>query len=89
MPQIVNLANFRKSDAFGLTVLPDKSALIGQKMVENGIMNETFLVIFNYVYAWDFLVLFKLRDQGSGEDTDTSGIWSPREKKVADVLQVV
>ena len=52
-------------------------------------MNETFLVIFNYVYAWDFLVLFKLRDQGSGGDTDTSGIWSPREKKVADVLQVV
>ena len=51
MPQIVNLANFRKSDAFGLTVLPDKSALIGQKMVENGKMNETFLVIFNYVYA--------------------------------------
>ena len=62
MPQIVNLANFRKSDAFGLTVLPDKSALIGQKMVENGIMNETFLVI------------FKLSDQGSGGDTDTSGI---------------
>ena len=32
---MVNLASFWKTEACGQTVLPDKSVLIGQKLVEN------------------------------------------------------
>ena len=32
---MVNLASFLKSEACGQTVLPDRSILIGQKLVEN------------------------------------------------------
>ena len=34
MPKIVNLASFRKPEACGQTVLPDRSLYIGQKLVE-------------------------------------------------------
>ena len=32
---MVNLASFWKTEAYGQTVLPDKSVLVGQKLVEN------------------------------------------------------
>ena len=32
---MVNLASFWKTEACGQTVLPDRSVLIGQKLVEN------------------------------------------------------
>ena len=35
MPKMVNLASFRKLETCGQTVLPDRSVLIGQKLVEN------------------------------------------------------
>ena len=35
VPKMVNLASFRKTEACGQTVLPDRSVLIGQKLVEN------------------------------------------------------
>ena len=35
MPKMVNLASFWKSETCGQTVLPDRSILIGQKLVEN------------------------------------------------------
>ena len=35
MPKMLNLASFRKLEACGQTVLPDRSILIGQKLVEN------------------------------------------------------
>ena len=44
-----NLASFWKPEACGQTVLPDKSVLKGQKLVENAnmkILNATFWVIF-------------------------------------------
>ena len=34
MPKIINLASFWKPEACGQTVLPDRSLLKGQKMVE-------------------------------------------------------
>ena len=34
MPKIVNLASFLKPEACGQTVLPDRSVLTGQKLVE-------------------------------------------------------
>ena len=35
MPKMVNFGEFLKSEACGQTVLPEKSILIGQKLVEN------------------------------------------------------
>ena len=35
MPKIVYLASFSKVKAYGQTVLPDRSLLEGQKLVEN------------------------------------------------------
>ena len=35
MPKIVHFGEFLKPEAFGQTVLPDRSVLIGQKLVEN------------------------------------------------------
>ena len=57
IPKIVNLASFWKSEACGQTVLPDRSLLISQKLVENAkmakiqmrhvpILNETFFLWF-------------------------------------------
>ena len=34
MPKMVNLASFGKFEACGQTVLPDRSVLIGQKLME-------------------------------------------------------
>ena len=35
MPKIVNFGEFLKSEAFGQAVLPDRSILIEQKLIEN------------------------------------------------------
>ena len=35
MPKVVNLVSFWKSEVWGQTVLPDRSILRGQKLVEN------------------------------------------------------
>ena len=35
MAKVINLANFLKSKTCGQTVLPDGSALMGQKLMEN------------------------------------------------------
>ena len=35
MPKMVNLASFWKPEACGQTVLPDRSILIGHKLMEN------------------------------------------------------
>ena len=44
---MVNFGEFSKIEAFGQTVLPDRSVLIQQKLVENAkIKNATFGVIF-------------------------------------------
>ena len=51
MPKMVNFASFWKPEAFGQTVLPDRSISIGQKLVQNGKLknsNEIFLVIFKH-----------------------------------------
>ena len=37
---MVNLSSFRKPEAFGQTVLPDLSILIGQKLMENAKKNK-------------------------------------------------
>ena len=45
MPKMANLAIFKKPKVCGLTLLPDRSILIGQKLVENAKIrneNETF-----------------------------------------------
>ena len=62
---MVNLESFWKTDACGQTVLPDRSILIGQKLVENAKnSNATFWVIFkqcdlvhvqyyiSYIFIW-------------------------------------
>ena len=36
MPKMVNFGEFLKLEACGQTVLPDRSLLIGTKLVENG-----------------------------------------------------
>ena len=46
MPKMVNLASFWKTEAFGQTVLPDRSVLIGQKLVENAKIEK---------FKWDIL----------------------------------
>ena len=38
MPKMVNLAIFLKNEACGQTELPDRSVMIGQKLVENAKM---------------------------------------------------
>ena len=40
MPKMANLASFWKPEACGQTVLPDRSVLIGQKLVENAKMQK-------------------------------------------------
>ena len=35
MPKMLNLASFEKPKACGQTVLPDRSILVGQKLVKN------------------------------------------------------
>ena len=40
MPKTVNLASFWKPEAFGQTVLPDRSILVGQKLMENAKIEE-------------------------------------------------
>ena len=35
MPKLLNLSSFGKREACGQTVLPDRSILIGQKLVKN------------------------------------------------------
>ena len=43
---MVNFGDFSKAKAYGQIVLPDRSILKGQKLVENGkiekVINETF-----------------------------------------------
>ena len=46
---MVNLASFWKPEACGQTVLPDKSVLIGQKLLENAKIQT-----FKYVILSDF-----------------------------------
>ena len=41
MPKMANFGKFWKPEAFGQTALPDRSVLIGQKLVENAKI-ETF-----------------------------------------------
>ena len=48
--EMVNLASFWKSEAYGQTVLPDKSLLIGHKLVESAEMENL---------SCDILVIFK------------------------------
>ena len=36
MPKMVNFGDFWKPDGWGKTVLPDRSILKGQKLLENG-----------------------------------------------------
>ena len=38
--QLSLLASFRKPEAFGQTVLPDRSILVGQKLMENAKIEE-------------------------------------------------
>ena len=45
MPKIVNFGDFLKTEVYGQTVLPDRSILKGQKLVENAKI-EIFWVIF-------------------------------------------
>ena len=45
-----NLANFRKTEAGDQTVLPDRSLLIGQKLVESAKIEK---------FKWDILKIFK------------------------------
>ena len=46
MPKMVNLASFRKPEAGGQTLLPDRSILIGQQLVKNAKINK---------FQWDIL----------------------------------
>ena len=49
MPKMGKLAGFWKSEACGQTVLPDRSVLIGQKMVENAKIKQIkFNIISNF-----------------------------------------
>ena len=45
MPNMIHFASFWKTEACGQTALPDRSILIGQKLVEDN-SNATFRVIF-------------------------------------------
>ena len=55
---MVNLESFWKTDACGQTVLPDRSVLIGQKLVENAKKsNATFWVIFKQCVLGQFNIL--------------------------------
>ena len=47
---MVNLASFWKPEACGQTVLPDRSVLIGQKLVENAKIENV---------KWDILSTFQ------------------------------
>ena len=50
MPKMVNLASFWKPEAGGQTVLPDRSILIDQKLVENAKIEK---------FKWDILGYFQ------------------------------
>ena len=41
---MVNLSSFRKPEAFGQTVLPDLSILIGQKLMENAKKSKKYFM---------------------------------------------
>ena len=52
MPKMVNLAIFLKNKACGQTELPDRSVLIGQKLVENAkILNSNATVWLNFKHC--------------------------------------
>ena len=59
MPQMLNLASFKKPEACGQTVLPEMSILIGQKLAKNSkIQTRHFGWLSNNVpiqnYRWSF-----------------------------------
>ena len=50
---MVNLASFWKSKAYGQTVLPDRSVLIGQKLLENAkIQKLKWNILSNFQTMW-------------------------------------
>ena len=61
--EMVNLASFWKSEAYGQTVLPDKSLLIGHKLVESAEMENLscdILVIFKHCVLFEKLLHVRL-----------------------------
>ena len=57
---MVKLASFCKPEAYGQTVLPDRSIVIGQKLKENAKIqnsNSTFWVIFKQCVVVDMPTL--------------------------------
>ena len=58
MPKVLNLASFWKLEANGQTVLPDRSILIGQKLVENAkIQKFKCDILSNFQTMWSGLFL--------------------------------
>ena len=55
---MVNFASFWKSEACGQTVLPDRSVLIGQKLVENAKIKKKSKcdILSNFQTMWGLLV---------------------------------
>ena len=63
MPKMVNLASFWKTEACGQTVLPDRSVLTGQKLVENAkIQKFKCDILSNFQTMWVFQKLVKSYD---------------------------
>ena len=54
------LASFWKTEACGQTVLPDRSVLLGQKLVENAKIQKCKCdILSNFQTIWNVLVLEK------------------------------
>ena len=53
---MVNFCNFWKPEAYGQTVLPDRSILIGQKLVENAIIEKFKCdILGDFQTLWEYL----------------------------------
>ena len=76
---MLNLASFWKRETCGQIVLPDRSILVGQKMVENA-KSEKF--------KWDILCDFQTMCARRGSDNSTLNFESSQISKVDLFLQI-
>ena len=73
MPKMVNFCNFWKPEAYGQTVLPDRSILIGQKLVENAKMLK---------FKYDILDEFRLEKSHFEDFLEFVKSWKERSNMV-------
>ena len=61
IPKILNLASFLKPEACGQTELPDRSVLIGQKLVENAKIKKFKCDILGFSFSNKVFTMLKFK----------------------------